>query len=530
MAANGQTLFFDQAIFTSIRGPMGEGYRIIAAGKGLRPEEKQTITRNSPSHDSLCAAHADESEVGKSVGVAFYPLPTGRLCVGYSCFAGAEHTGRGGQRVYTLSLCFAADRFASVGFNPFHVVRAILGSELCKPQLSPPQVLPEVELEISTEERRIGGASWCRSVAPPARKHVLQQLLDDRSVVVNLDADWLDSAEAILLGLPGPLRAKVSWAAGLKFSLGRGYRFHLLFDRTPATRTRTAGQRVEFIEPAAISEIPRRTAWVAFVDRFWDRANLAGLSRRTSQPFQDSGPEMRERVARMYQDIDELGQTDTPKLLANCGERLVPRGDETERGVVREYLENATRELIRRFSGAPWTQVSGHWPALLELARRNPTGTSFAFPIMGAMLRTLMGSDPLQAARLALPLAQIPTPPSAAAVSASATSPLRPSASIVRGLPTSPYLRRMLGQGTSTVPDNTDPNQPDQFPSGKSEVPACNQLLDDVLAALLQWVDQAPSAQRDEAGQVARSWRSVRPQCAMAAALVEKTSRAAVPS
>ena len=44
----------DQAIFTSIRGPMGEGYRIVAASRGLRPEEKQAITRLSPSHEALC--------------------------------------------------------------------------------------------------------------------------------------------------------------------------------------------------------------------------------------------------------------------------------------------------------------------------------------------------------------------------------------------------------------------------------------------------------------------------------------------
>lgn len=528
MASNAITLSFDQAIFTSVRGPMGEGYRIIAASKGLRPEEKQTITRNSPSHDSLCEAITDQPEDRQSIGVAFYPLSTGRLCVGYSCLAGAEHTGRGGQRVYTLSLCFGTDRFASIGFDPFHIVRAVLGSELSKPQLSPPQVLPEIELEISTEERRIGGASWCRSVAPPARTHVLQQLLDDRSLVVNLDADWLDSAEAILLGLPGPLRAKVSWAAGLKFSLGRGYRLHLLFDRTPTTRTRTAGQRVEFIEPAAIVEAPRRTSWVAFVDRFWERANLTGLSRRTSLPFQDCGPEMRERVARMYQDMDELPQTETAKLLASCGERLVPRGDETERGIVHEYLEGASRELVRRLTGTTWNQVSGHWPVLLELARRNPTGASFAFPVMEALLRALLRTDPLQAARLALNLVPF------AATSRANTDPTQtaqPTRSSVIGagtLPTSPYLRRMLSQGTSTIPGNPNSDGSGPCPSERKDDSACNRLFDEILSAILQWVDQATPAQRAEAGQVARSWRSARPQCELVTALVEKTSRSPV--
>ena len=61
----------DQAIFTSIRTPMGEGYRVIAASRGVRPNEKQSITRNSPSHDSLCVApsdtdRADFGEIGRA--------------------------------------------------------------------------------------------------------------------------------------------------------------------------------------------------------------------------------------------------------------------------------------------------------------------------------------------------------------------------------------------------------------------------------------------------------------------------------
>ena len=83
------TLTCDQAIFTSIRTPMGEGYRIIAASRGLRPEEKQAITRSSPSHDSLCwPADKGTEETENRYGAAFYPLPTGRFCVALSCYGG----------------------------------------------------------------------------------------------------------------------------------------------------------------------------------------------------------------------------------------------------------------------------------------------------------------------------------------------------------------------------------------------------------------------------------------------------------
>ncbi|MBU0718028.1 MAG: hypothetical protein KJ749_07255, partial [Planctomycetes bacterium] len=99
----------DCAIFTSVRTSMGEGYRIIAASRGLRPDEKQVITRNSPSHNGTCAPPSSaDAETPTVVGAAFYPLPPGRLCVALSTHAGAEHTGRGGPRVYTYNVVFDA--------------------------------------------------------------------------------------------------------------------------------------------------------------------------------------------------------------------------------------------------------------------------------------------------------------------------------------------------------------------------------------------------------------------------------------
>ena len=139
----------DQAIFTSARTPMGEGYRIIAASGKVRVEEKQAITRCSPSHGALC----DESP--DATGMAFYALPTGRLCVAHSCYAGAEHTGRGGQRVYTINLILTKEDFEAVAYNPFRVLRLLRAAGAVKPQLKPPGQLPPI---------RFGrGCALCRS-------------------------------------------------------------------------------------------------------------------------------------------------------------------------------------------------------------------------------------------------------------------------------------------------------------------------------------------------------------------------------
>ena len=58
MTMTARTVCCDQAIFTSVRTPMGEGYRIIAASKGLTAEERKALTKLSPSHDSLCKSDA----------------------------------------------------------------------------------------------------------------------------------------------------------------------------------------------------------------------------------------------------------------------------------------------------------------------------------------------------------------------------------------------------------------------------------------------------------------------------------------
>ncbi len=526
----------DQAIFTSVRGPMGEGYRIIAASKGLRPDEKQTITRNSPSHDALCAAEGSAGvENSSPVGAAFYPLPTGKLCVALSCEAGAEHTGRGGERVYTLAICFAADRFASVRFNPMNVLRALRQEGLHEPQLSPPQILPDLNLAIGIEDRGLGGARWCRDVAPAARRYVLQQLLDDRGVVLNQETDWLDAVEGIVLGIPGPLRAKVSWAAGMKYSVGRAVKLHLLFDRTPTTKSRSTGQRVEFVEPAAVKDAASRTQWVSFVDRMWDRANLTGLSSRTSRPFGDVGPEARERAARLFTAIEEIPKIETPRLMAMVNEHLVSRGGEAERDLAKDLLEGARFELTRRFNTLPWGQLSLNWSALMELAGRSSVGGEFAAPIIHNALRTVLRTDPLSAARAALPLAHLrqtsgpnphDQPAGAAGLRNNSVTPVPGSALPRPAVATSPYLRKMLASARAVEPEAAQ--RPRCEPLSSETQNSWDGIILEVLTHLLRWADQVSSDKLGDVASLVECWRSARPGCAVVRQLVERTSKAFV--
>ena len=395
------TLTCDQAIFTSVRSPTGEGYRIIAASKGLKPEEKQIITRYSPSHEGLCAGLIDpETAKALAPAVTFYELPTGRLCVSISTTAGAEHTGRGGQRVYTHVAVFDAKELVKLGFNPFAVARAMIAAGLAQPELKPQQVLPELPLAIgdTAPPRTLRFPAAMHSVC---RKHVLSSMLNNRSVVLDIGASWLDTAELLLMGVPGPLRSKTSVASGLKFSAGRCQRLNVTQDEKNAARNRSAGQPFEFVEPETVRAADASGAWISFVDRHWEKGEFTAVARRTSRPFADATPTGRERLGKLYTLIDEVVSIETPRLLTTAGEYLPHVKESKEAELMNEFIAAASRELDNRLRRQPWRESKPQWAAVQALWRHDANCRTFAAPLLRAMLRAASGVDMLDACETA---------------------------------------------------------------------------------------------------------------------------------
>jgi hypothetical protein len=454
------TIACDQAIFTSVRTPMGEGYRIVAASRGLRPEEKQTITRFSPSHEALCSLGTDAAFEANLRGAAFYPLPTTRLCVACSCDAGAEHTGRGGMRVYTHNVVFDRSDLPQCGYNPFVVLRAMIQERLTSPQLKPPPVLPALQLSVPDPGTAAADLTWSADLTPAWRAYVLQSLLTDRNLILNIKDRWLEVAEAFLMGLPGPARADVSFAAGLRFSIGRCHHLSLLYDDHDQIRARIAGQGVKYLDPATADEPPPVTsAWLSFVQRHWSSGDIATLTRRTSRAFTDVGEAGRERIGRLYNSIDEIPQAETPKLLGEAVRHL----NEPERGVeadiAAELIVASQRELFERLWAMSWDDASRYWPTLTQIRRQSEEGCLFADPLVKQALTAAGRVHPMVAAEAALELGQ--HVPAAAA-----------------------------------GPDHD----------------AC---LNDVLTRLADWAQQAPDEQLEGLPRLTRQWRMVRPQCAI---------------
>ena len=433
----------DQAIFTSVPGVMGQGYRIIAASRGLKPAEKQTITRLSPSHDALCRLPESPSQRGARgpssgfvapaprtagrpsvdgagdrtddvrVAAAFYVLPTGRLCAAYSCHAGAEHTGRGGQRVYTHNVIFDANEFAVCGYNPCNVFRAMHAAGLTTPQLTPTQTLPEIQLivEQGSPLQGLDARILDRMTI------ILQALLNEQCMIVNTLDGWLDSAEALLISLPGPLRSKIGFSAGLRFSIGRPHLLQLLFDDGKAARSRPAGPSTPFVDCTGVrrsatvrqddeTQTEHGSAWLTFVERHWKQGDLGGLARRTSRNFDDVSPCGRERIAGLYNQIDDLPNADTADTLAAVAGHLESTHQGVDKELHAEWVQTARTTLTDRFTCAAWSDAKAHWPTVVNLWRRSTNGTAFAQPLIRQLLQRAKTSAPMEAAEAALDVAR----------------------------------------------------------------------------------------------------------------------------
>jgi len=375
--------------------------------------------------------------------------------VSASCFAGAEHTGRGGGRVYTNVVVFDANDFAACGYNAFHVLRAMTAAGMCEPKLKPPVVLPEVELAVEVNDR-------IDAPPPPfdasARVYILDALFQGRTLVVNMQGDWLGTAEAILLGLPGPLRCEVSFGAGMRFSMSRVNRLELLFDDANKAKARTAGQQVEYCEFDSM-EVPEVAAspWFNFVERCYQSRDLTRLSQRTSRGYSDTSLTACERVGTLFDLIEQLPTCDCHTMLSAAQESLHAHAEGVEAEAHQELLKLVERLLPERVASAPPEQVVLLWEPLVALWQQSGESAAFAEPALRRAAVRIAEKDPVRAAR---------------------------------------FVATIAGPIEQRETDRT-----------------LASLVDEVLARLLVWLRQASAQDREGASPVVASWRRLRPHC-----------------
>jgi hypothetical protein len=292
-----KTITCDQAVFTSIRTPTGQGYRIVAATPAVRADEKAEIINHSPSHNGLYDRGTD------SVGLITYGLSSGRRCVGFVCFAGTEQSGRGGQRVYTHMALLDKAAYRSFRSDPV-AVHAAIGEHVraSGPMLKPPPsigpltlTLPDVP-SLSVPQAR----DW---MGPAAA-----DLIEGRRLVLTEEQSPIAFLQLVLMSLPRNLREQVNASADVRFSPSRGMHLVMLGNADPQLARQVAGQdlRVSAVKTAPPALPVHLKAWFGLIDRWYGEGRFADIVQLTSETCPDATADSLERIAAICEDMESL--------------------------------------------------------------------------------------------------------------------------------------------------------------------------------------------------------------------------------
>ena len=281
-SVSSKSVLCDQAVFTSVRSLMGEGYQLVGASPGVMPPEKSDLVRNSPSHNALF-----QSGDGSAVGLLSYSMASGRRCVSYCCHAGKEQSGRGGQRVYTHMVLLDRSTFALFD-SDVTSVHGALGCIVSEkgPILTIANALDPLALNIPTlpvgQEGRCtlaalpnGTADWLWPVAG-------ELLAGRKAALIGLE-NPLTFLKWLLLILPRSTREMVDVSVNVSFSPTRRLKLILLPDisihveKLLAAQTMTLARISQDTPPTE----PTFAPWLALLKTLWTQGrytDMIGLS------------------------------------------------------------------------------------------------------------------------------------------------------------------------------------------------------------------------------------------------------------
>ncbi|UCD30425.1 MAG: hypothetical protein JSV03_08150, partial [Planctomycetota bacterium] len=300
-------LICDQVIFTSLRSSTSQGYRIVAASPSVRHDEKDEITRRSPSHESLFSCEGDPC------GLLVYELSSGRYCIAYSCHAGREQSSRGGQRVYTHMVLLNREDYQHFDYDPVRI-HALLSSLFTQqgPLLKAPRRLEPLSLPLNGFETLPMGLSarteWIWAVA--------NGLLENQKIMLVGATEPLPLLQWALLSLPLCLRRRIDISVGIKFSSNRQTQLILLpVDKDIKPRV-VAERNIKLWR--ADSELPCFAGlfetWFKLLQRWWNQNRLAEIIHLTSKVCADAPLDALPRIAAICEDLDRVKTADADLL------------------------------------------------------------------------------------------------------------------------------------------------------------------------------------------------------------------------
>jgi hypothetical protein len=267
-------LLADQVIFTSIPSFMGEGYRIVAASPSVRPNERMEITQRCPSHNGLSNLSSD------ATGFLSFRLSTDRFCIGYCCYAGAEHTARGGQRVYTRLAILDRETFRNFDFNPLPI-HAILARVVGPtPSLKTLDRLDPLPLTSTTDSSAISQFSC----TPETIATFVKLVLESHQIIA---ASYLDPQNILswtLALVPFSIRENLCASIGLNYAPARKFQLTFLDRDDGQTKRLIRGRNIDWLEPSQpIPDQPSPfVSWITFIHKSLQTGKKAYLRKLSS--------------------------------------------------------------------------------------------------------------------------------------------------------------------------------------------------------------------------------------------------------
>ncbi len=285
----------DQAVFTSVSSPTGEGYRLVSVSGGLRLDERTELTQRSPSHGSLCGNSPS------TVGLMSYRLTSGRYCVALSRHAGAEHTARGGLRVYTRLVLMEPAAYQQLDFNPLRLISQIKDM----PAETSPGRLEPLKLNVATVTDSILQDSC--DIEGVIR--LADMMFNRQSVIAVVGHDSFEMVEWTLMALPIAVRKELSVSAGVNYAPARKIQLTFIPKDDVETRRIIRGQRIQWFEMSqpAVKQSSPFDAWFGLIRRWWRQGRYREIRSLSSQIEYPVTVERLARIANLCDEIDLAG-------------------------------------------------------------------------------------------------------------------------------------------------------------------------------------------------------------------------------
>jgi hypothetical protein len=230
----------EQAVFTSARTRRMRGYHLVARSGGIADPLAAELSRWCPTHASLL-----DTEV-TATSVNYFSPAKNWVAVTRSIYGGPEYSERGGLQIVTRILMLRRDQMAGYENNPLALCRAAFALGHLRLTNDLPDHLPTVEIP---EETWIGSAPYkANQTASPSLLDDAQRLLDDQQRVALIGlADPLAAVERLIRRTPIEQRLDLSFTSGLKPSVDRRFRLHLLKSADTASRRRLASLGIQCV-------------------------------------------------------------------------------------------------------------------------------------------------------------------------------------------------------------------------------------------------------------------------------------------